>query len=101
MSKWLALAAILCACKAKDKPTAATTESGSGSIQVVATGSGSAKDPWVTVDAAPVTAETKRKAAEAAVSRVETIEPKLAKIRELELKKKTPAAYQTTEDFRE
>jgi hypothetical protein len=96
MSKWLALAAILCACKAKDKPT---TGSGSASIQIVATGSGSAKDPWVTVDAAPVTAESKRKAAEAAVSRVETIEPKLAKIRELELKRKTPAAYQTTEDF--
>ncbi|HUS30820.1 MAG TPA: hypothetical protein VMZ53_20055 [Kofleriaceae bacterium] len=102
MSKWLTLAAVLCACQSKntDKPAKPATGSGSGSIEVVATGSGSAKDPWVTVDAAPVTPESKRKAAEAAVSRVESIEPKLAKLRELPLKKEVPAAYQTTDDFR-
>jgi hypothetical protein len=98
MSKWLALAAVLCACQSKSEKAPKAT--GSGSIEVVATGSGSAKDPWVTIDAAPATPESKRKAAEAAVSRVESITPKLAKLRELPLKKPVPAAYQTTEDFR-
>lgn len=67
----------------------------------VATGSGSAAvDPWVQVDARPETPEEKQKRAEDAVARVESLTPKVAKVRELPLKKPVPAAYQTTADFR-
>ncbi|HTL35828.1 MAG TPA: hypothetical protein VL326_22015 [Kofleriaceae bacterium] len=101
MAKWIVLAAVtvLGACQSKDT-TKPAKGSGTGSIEVVATGSGSAKDPWVQIDAAPSTPESRKKAAEAAVGRVESIEPKLAKIRELPLEKEVPAAYQTTDDFR-
>jgi hypothetical protein len=59
-------------------------------------------DPWVAVDvdARPVTPEEKQKRAEEAVARVATIQPKLAKLRDLPLKKPVPAAYQSTADFK-
>lgn len=62
--------------------------------------SGSGADPWVQVDARPSTPEERQKRAEEAVARVAIIQPKLAKLRELPLKKPVPAAYQSTADFK-
>lgn len=45
-------------------------------------------------------APTKDQRVEAALSRVEAIEPRLAKVRELPVKQKIPTARQTTDDFR-
>jgi hypothetical protein len=74
---------------------------GSGS----ATGSGSAvaADPWQTKDAGvrvPETPEQRKQRAEAALARVEAIQPPLAKIRALPFKHPVPTAYQTTDDFK-
>src|SRR5690242_4509101 len=60
----------------------------------------SGADPWIVPDAPPETAATRKARAEAAVSRVGEIEPKLAKLRQLDLRRPIPAEYQTTDDFR-
>jgi hypothetical protein len=94
----LLLLAVLVACRGSktpdDKKTGSATE-GSGSA--------AAADPWQAKDAAPAppeTPETKKKRAEAALARVDAIQPKLAKLRGLEFDKPVPTAYQTTDDFK-
>ena len=88
---WLA-AVVLVACQGKHEAEKKTgTGSGSGSAAV---------DPWASKDAAPETPETRRQRAEAALSRVASIEPKLAKIRQLSFERDVPTEYQSTEDFR-
>lgn len=93
---WLC-AVTLIACKSSaTKPENKPTGSGS------AVATGSAKDPWQAVDASvvPETPETRKKRAEEALARVEAIEPKLAKLRDIPFDKPVPTAYQTTDDFR-
>lgn len=59
-------------------------------------------DPWnkAAVPAPPDTPETRKARAQAALSRVEGIMPKLAKVRDLTFEHAVPTEYQTTDDFR-
>lgn len=59
-------------------------------------------DPWnkATAPTAPDTPEQRKARAQAALSRVEAIMPKLAKIRDLTFEHPVPTEYQTTEEFR-
>jgi len=93
---------VLVACQAREQATPKPSRSATtaGSAAVVATGSGSAFDPWVQIDAMPPSPEAKKKRAEDAVTRVKSIEPELAKLRELPLKKEVPAQWQSTDDFK-
>jgi hypothetical protein len=100
--KYLAAFALIAACKSSDKPA---PSSGSGSAAVAngrGSGSGSAADPWGGKPArtTPETPAERKKRADAALSRVATIMPKLAKVRQLTFDKDIPREYQTTEDFR-
>ncbi len=73
-----------------------------GSNIAGAGGSGVAGDPWNKA-AAPVqpdTPEQRKARAQAALSRVEGIMPKLAKVRDLTFEHPVPTEYQTTDDFR-
>jgi hypothetical protein len=90
---WFVLA--LVACKSSSHKPATAGSAGSGSAK------GSA-DPWskVTVDAAPETPEARKKRAEAALARVDSIMPKLAEVRQLAFVKQVPTEYQSTADFR-
>ncbi|HUJ62052.1 MAG TPA: hypothetical protein VLX92_26280, partial [Kofleriaceae bacterium] len=56
--------------------------------------------PWLLRDAAPDTAEAREKRAKAALARVASIEPKLAKVRELAFLHEVPTVYQSLDDFR-
>jgi hypothetical protein len=98
----LLLALVIAAgCKGKvaepEKATGSGSGSGSGSV---AAAKPAAVDPWVGVDAAPETPETRKKRADAAIERVAGIQPKLAAIRHLSLDHAIPAVYQTKDDFR-
>lgn len=69
------------------------------------TGSAQPADPWVTADAAaeakpPETPEQRKQRAEAALGRVDAMQPKLAKLRGLPFDHPVPTAYQTAEDFK-
>jgi hypothetical protein len=59
-------------------------------------------DPWAaaTTDAAPDTPERRAARADAALGRVASIMPKLAKLRQLDFKQDIPREVQSTEDFR-
>ncbi len=59
-----------------------------------------AKDPWVQIDAAPDTPEARKKRADAALSRVAAIMPKLAKMRGLTFEHDIPREYQSADDFK-
>ncbi|HEY5945762.1 MAG TPA: hypothetical protein VIV40_09735 [Kofleriaceae bacterium] len=78
-----------------DKKTTGSGSQGSGSAV--------AADPWQAKDAGPVVPETpemRKQRAEAALARVEAIQPKLAKLRGLPFDHPVPTAYQTTDDFK-
>jgi hypothetical protein len=108
MSSRAVLIAILCAsCGNKSSVDPAGYQppgSGSaGSAAPAGSGAGSAapsKDPWVTADAAPDTPETRKARATAALGRVASIMPTLAKVRELTFDHDIPREYQSTDDFR-
>lgn len=91
----------LVACKSTNKPAPAVGSAGSAGSAVAAGSAGSA-DPWnkAPIDAAPETPETRKARAQAALSRVEGIMPKLAKVRDLTFEHPVPTEYQTTEDFK-
>src|SRR5688500_1907975 len=89
----VALVAQLGACRESRSPDPKVTK------QEPKPGPGSA-DPWVVPDAMPETPETRKQRAEAALARVATIQPKLAKLRGLPFDHPVPTAYQTTDDFR-
>jgi hypothetical protein len=82
----------------------ATGSGSAGSASRPGSGGGSGKsaapDPWAVKDAPPETPASRRKRAEAALGRVASIEPKLAKIRGLAFEHDVPTAYQSAEDFR-
>jgi hypothetical protein len=95
----LLLLALLVACR-ESKPQDKKPTTGSGSA---GSGSAVAADPWQkkeTPPAPPETPESRKKRAEAALTRVEGIQPKLAKLRGLPFDHPVPTAYQTTEDFK-
>jgi hypothetical protein len=97
MRTLLLLSMLLVACREARAPHDKKT-AGSG-----AAGSAVA-DPWQAKDAGPVapeTPETKKKRAEAALARVEGIQPKLAKLRGLPFDRPVPTAYQTTDEFKQ
>jgi hypothetical protein len=75
---------------------------GSGTGAGAAAGSGSAAvDPWAAQAAAkpPDTPETRKLRAEAALGRVATIVPTVAKLRGLSFRREVPTRYQTTPEF--
>src|SRR3569623_493841 len=83
--------------------TGSSSGVGSGAAGAGAGGSGVAgSDPWnkPTVPTPPDTPEQRIARAKAALSRVEGIMPKLAKVRDLTFVHPVPTEYQTTEDFR-
>lgn len=101
IKKFLVVALALAACKGKseEKPTpVAPTGSGNGSGSAVA----AAKDPWVTADAStiPETPEQRKARADAALARVASIMPKLAKVRQLSFEHDIPREYQTADAFK-
>jgi len=63
-------------------------------------GSADVADPWKAVDASVAPKKSRRERAEAALGRVNDIQPKLAKLRGLAFDHPVPTAYQTTDDFR-
>jgi hypothetical protein len=105
-----ALACAACACKASDpanaKPGAGTGSGTPPGVPAVspaarAPGPGSAAaDPWAAKDAAIETPATRKQRAEAALARVASIEPKLAKIRQLAFLRDVPTEYQSSAEFR-
>jgi hypothetical protein len=100
MNKTLLLVALLVACRESRTPAEKKPTTGSGSA---GSGSAVASDPWLQKDAGPVAPETpeqRKKRAEAALARVEAIQPKLAKLRGLPFDHPVPTAYQTTDDFK-
>lgn len=117
VASFAASALALVACKtSNNKPappaggsalgSAALTGSGGsamGSAGAVATGSAAGSgDPWnkPTAPAVPDTPEQRLARAKAALSRVEGIMPKLAKVRDLTFEHTVPTEYQTTDEFR-
>src|SRR5256885_8209086 len=62
-------------------------------------GSGSTVDPWATRPKPPETPAAREKRAEAALARVATIEPVVAKLRALSFGRAVPTKYQTTGEF--
>jgi hypothetical protein len=57
-------------------------------------------DPWAGADAAPETPATRQARIDAAIVRAKAMQPKLAKLRHLELLHEIPAEYQAKDDFR-
>lgn len=57
-------------------------------------------DPWAGADAAPETEATRQARVDAALVRAKAMQPKLAKLRHLELLHEIPAEYQTKDAFR-
>ena len=87
----------IAACKdATPKQQTPVTTAGSGSAGS-ATGSA---DPWAGKPATPDTPELRKKRADAALSRVAEIMPKLAKVRELTFEHDIPREYQSSADFK-
>jgi hypothetical protein len=86
----LLLVAALAACRGKPEPAPKQTPLPKP---------GSA-DPWAGADAAPETAATRQARVDAALVRAKAMQPKLAKLRHLELLHEIPAEYQSKEDFR-
>ena len=98
MKRALVVVALLVACRESRAPDKKTPVGSAGSGSAVVE-----KDPWQAKDAGPVVPETpeaKKKRAEAALTRVEGIQPKLAKLRGLPFDHPVPTAYQTTDDFK-
>jgi hypothetical protein len=97
-----ALVLLVFACQGKHEAEKRSgTGTGTGTETGTGTGTGSAAvDPWAAKDAAPETPETRKQRAEAALGRVASIEPKLAKIRQLTFEHDVPTEYQSTADFR-
>jgi hypothetical protein len=96
----LLLIALLVACRESRSPQDKKPAPGSAAV---GSGSAVAADPWQTKDAGPVVPETpeqRKKRAEAALARVDAIQPKLAKLRGLAFDHPVPTAYQTTDDFK-
>src|SRR5262249_12506042 len=75
--------------------------SAAGSAGSAASGSaaGSATDPWVARAPTPDTPETRQQRAEAALGRVASIKPVVAKLRALSFERDVPTKYQSTADF--
>jgi hypothetical protein len=103
MKRVLLVAAVaLVACRGS-KPTADKDKDKDTDTGTVATGG--AADPWA-IDAGaaeprkPETPEERKARAEKALTRVDAIQPKLAKLRGLRFDHPVPTAYQTTDDFR-
>ncbi|MBV8762022.1 MAG: hypothetical protein JO257_32310 [Deltaproteobacteria bacterium] len=84
------------------------SDDGAGGVIRAGSGTGSALigggsgDPWskAAAPAVPDTPEQRKARAAAALSRVEGIMPKLAKVRDLTFEHAVPTEYQTTDDFR-
>ncbi len=95
------VALVLVACRGSHEPANKAPTAGSAAEKPAE----KAPDPWQTTDAsvtpkAPETPEERKARAEAALSRVNAIQPKLAKLRELPFDHPVPTAYQTTDDFK-
>jgi hypothetical protein len=98
VTRALVLVALLVACRESRTPQDKKSTGSAGSGSAVATA-----DPWQQKDAGPVvpeTSESRKKRAEAALTRVDAIQPKLAKLRGLPFDHPVPTAYQTTDDFK-
>jgi hypothetical protein len=92
MRQLLVAAVVLAACR--DRPAGPPASQGSG-------GSGSAAaDPWSAPPPRPPdTPETRRARAEAALGRVATIKPEVARLRGLAFDRDVPTHYQTAAEF--
>jgi hypothetical protein len=98
ISRALAIVVLMVACRGSKTP-----EDNKPGSAAQGSGSAVAADPWQAKDAAaaqPETPEMKKKRAEAALARVDSIQPKLAKLRGLAFDHPVPTAYQTTDDFK-
>jgi hypothetical protein len=107
----LLLVAVLALAACRDRPavpasqgsgSAGSAAAGSAAGSAAATGSGAAAvDPWSTRSAPkpPDTPETRRTRAEAALGRVATIKPEVAKLRGLRFEREVPTRYQTAPEF--
>lgn len=96
-------AALLVALAACRDPSGAGRGSAAGSADSAAAGSGSAAaDPWAANSAPrpPETPEARQKRAEAALGRVATIEPEVARLRRLAFERAVPTRYQKPDEFR-
>jgi hypothetical protein len=96
----LAFAALaFAACQTRSSAPASGSGSAAGAS---AAGSGSAAaDPWgaATAPKPPDTPASRQQRAEAALGRVASIEPEVAKLRRLAFRRDVPTHYQTTADF--
>lgn len=106
MRQLLVVALVLAAC---DRSPASRGSQGSrgsaASDETAGGGSGSAAtaaDPWAasTAPRPPDTPEARRRRAEAALGRVEAIEPTVAELRQLRFERPVPTRYQQTDEFR-
>ncbi|HEU4729496.1 MAG TPA: hypothetical protein VFT22_16460 [Kofleriaceae bacterium] len=81
---------------------AAAGSSGSGGSGGSGASGGSAVDPWAAASAPspPDTPEARKKRAEAALGRVSTIEPEVARLRALAFTRSVPTRYQSAAEFR-
>ena len=109
MRKLLAAAAMIAlavGCKAEPGSAGSSAGSSPGSSPGSATGSAgsagaAAPDPWAATSAPrpPETPETRKARAEAAVGRVVSIEPEVARLRDLTFEHEVPAHFQPTDEF--
>jgi hypothetical protein len=108
MRQLLAIALVLAACgRSASKPGGEAAGSAAGSAVAAAaaaggSGSAAAVDPWAeaTAPRPPDTPELRQRRAEAALGRVSTIEPTVARLRQLSFDRPVPTRYQTPDEFR-
>jgi hypothetical protein len=81
------------------KGSAAAPSTGSGSAAGGSAAGGSAADPWATRPKPTDTPASRQQRAEAALGRVATIMPVIAKLRGLSFDREVPTKYQATADF--
>lgn len=101
MRQLLVAALALAACRDTPAPASEPIGSpGSAAASSAAVLSGSAAvDPWAAKPKPPETPATRKQRAEAALGRVATIMPTLARLRELRFDREVPTRYQTTPEF--
>jgi hypothetical protein len=105
MRQLLVAALALAACRDTPAParapvgSAGSAAAGSAGSAAAGSGSSAAADPWAAKPKPPDTPETRKQRADAALGRVATIMPTLAKLRGLRFDREVPTRYQTTPEF--
>jgi len=102
---WVVAVSLLACCGRSSGPREAAGSAGSASASGSASAPGSASaaaDPWAasTAPRPPDTPEAQQRRAEAALGRVATIEPEVAKLRGLAFERAVPTRYQPPDEFR-